>query len=95
MATTSGVRKRSPPAEYLTKGRATGGVSTIQLAPKTSIAGAAVMSPGEDALLVTESGKTTRVTPADVPRQGRDRKGAPLFKLDGSDAISRLVVLLA
>jgi DNA gyrase subunit A len=93
VASNNGFVKRSPLADYPRKGRATGGVATMQLAPKTSLIGAAVLGAGEDALLVTESGRTARITSNDLPVVARDRKGLPGIKLDGSDTLIRLVVL--
>jgi DNA gyrase/topoisomerase IV subunit A len=57
------------------------------------VAGAAVLSPGEDLLLVSQSGRTGRVVEADLPLSGRDRKGSPALKLDAADSIARIVVL--
>src|SRR5205085_420587 len=57
VASDTGFIKRSALADYPRKGRATGGVATMQLLPKTALVGAAVVSAGEDVLLVAESGK--------------------------------------
>jgi DNA gyrase subunit A len=93
VASNTGFVKRSPLAEYPRKGRATGGVATMQLAPSSALIGAAVVSAGEDVLLITDSGRTARVTPEQLPVVARDRKGNPGIKLDGSEVVSRLVVL--
>jgi DNA gyrase/topoisomerase IV subunit A len=55
--------------------------------------GAAVISVGEDALLIAESGRVARLTANDLPLVARDRKGTVGIKLDGPDKLSRLVVL--
>src|SRR5437764_3211465 len=55
VASSNGFIKRSPLGEYPRKGRATGGVATMQLAPKTSLVGAAVLEASEDVLLITQS----------------------------------------
>jgi DNA gyrase subunit A len=93
VASSNGFLKRSLLSEYPRKGRATGGVATMQLSPKTSLVGAAVISSGEDALLISQSGRTARVTPNELPLVARDRKGSPAIKLDAGDELSRLVVL--
>ena len=93
VAGTNGFIKRTPLAEYPRKGRATGGVATMQLAPKTALVGAAVLGPDEDALLIAQSGRTARITPDDLPLVARDRKGSVGLKLDGSDSAIRLVAL--
>jgi DNA gyrase subunit A len=93
VASTNGFVKRSPLPDYPRKGRATGGVTTMQLLPRTSVAGAAVISVGEDALLIAESGRVARMTANDLPLVARDRKGTVGITLDGSDKLGRLVLL--
>jgi DNA gyrase subunit A len=93
VASTTGFLKRSPLGEYPRKGRATGGVATMQLVPRTSLAGAAVVEIGDDVLLVAQSGKTARVV--EPPIVARDRKGVTGMKLEGSDTVTRLLVLPA
>jgi DNA gyrase subunit A len=95
VASSNGFVKRTPLGEYPRKGRATGGVATMQLSPKTALVGTAVLSAGEDALLVAHSGATARITPADLPLVARDRRGTPGLKLDAATSLSRLVVLTA
>src|SRR5579859_5173829 len=73
VASVNGFVKATLMAEYPRKGRATGGVATMQLAPKTALIGAAVVGPAEDALLIAESGRITRVTASDLPLVARDR----------------------
>jgi DNA gyrase subunit A len=93
VASSNGFLKRSLLTDYPRKGRATGGVATMQLSPKTALVAAAVVSAGEDALLVAHNGSTARITPNDLPLVARDRRGTPGIKLDDSNTLSRLVVL--
>jgi len=93
VASSSGFVKRTALAEYPRKGRGTGGVATMQLMPKTSLIGAAVLGESEDALLIAQSGRTARVTTSDLPLVARDRKGVLGIKLDAGDSVARLVVL--
>ncbi|MBV8714492.1 MAG: DNA topoisomerase [Chloroflexi bacterium] len=95
VASSNGFIKRSPLGEYPRKGRATGGVATMQLAPKTSIIGAAVLEASEDALLISQSGRTTRVSGDVLPVVARDRRGSAGLRLDGSDLAVRMVALPA
>jgi DNA gyrase subunit A len=88
-----GMVKRTLLADYPRKGRATAGVATMQLPPKTFVVGAAVLSPGEDVLLISQAGKTGRVIEADLALSGRDRKGSTGLKLDSADTVARIVVL--
>jgi DNA gyrase subunit A len=93
VASSNGLLKRSLLTEYPRKGRATGGVASMQLNPRTAVVAAAVISTGEDALLIAQSGSTARVTPNDVPLVARDRRGSPALKLDDADTLARIVVL--
>ena len=95
VASSNGFVKRSALGEYPRKGRGTGGVATMQLAPRTTLVGAAVLSAGEDVLLIAESGRTARVTAAESPPVARDRKGSPGIKLEAPETLSRLIVLPA
>jgi DNA gyrase/topoisomerase IV subunit A len=65
----------------------------MQLMPKTSLVGAAVLGESEDALLTAQSGRTARVTANDLPLVARDRKGTVGIKLEPGDFVARLVVL--
>jgi DNA gyrase subunit A len=93
VASSSGFIKRTALAEYPRKGRATGGVATMQLLPKSAVIGAAVLGAGEDALLIAHSGRTARVTAGELPLVARDRKGSVGLRLEGSDSLVRMVVL--
>jgi DNA gyrase subunit A len=93
VASSNGFVKRSLLSEYPRKGRATGGVATMQLPPKTPIVGAIVLGASEDALLVAESGRTARLTADGLPLVARDRKGSPGIRLEGSEALARLIAL--
>jgi DNA gyrase subunit A len=93
VASSAGFVKRSPLADYPRKGRATGGVATMQLVPKTALVSAAVLGESEDALLIAQSGRASRVAANDLPLVARDRKGTVGIKLDPGDSVARLVVL--
>ncbi len=88
-----GFAKRTKLAEYPRKGRATGGVATLQLSAGVALAAAAVVSPGEDALLMSQSNRVARVGEAQVPLQARGGKGAAVLKLETGDAVARLLLL--
>jgi DNA gyrase subunit A len=93
VASSNGFVKRSPLSDYPRKGRATGGVATMQLLPHTPLVGAAVIGAGEDMLQVADSGRTARVTANDLPLVARASKGVARIKLEDSDKLSRVVVL--
>jgi DNA gyrase subunit A len=93
VASSNGFVKRSPLGEYPRKGRATGGVATMQLAPRTRLVSAAVLDASEDGLLIAQSGRVGRVSGAGLAVVARDRKGSPGLKLEASDTLSRMVAL--
>jgi DNA gyrase subunit A len=95
VASSNGFVKRSLLGDYPRKGRATGGVATMQLPPKTVLVAAVVISTGEDGVLITQSGRTVRITANELPLVARDRKGSAGIKLDPPDELSRLVVVPA
>ena len=87
VVSSGGLIKRSLLTDYPRKGRATGGVATMQVPPRSTVAGAAVLGDNEDCLLIAESGRTARVTPEQLAVVGRDRKGSTGIKLDASDTV--------
>jgi DNA gyrase subunit A len=93
VASSNGQIKRSPLNDYPRKGRATGGVATMQLPGKASVIRAWVLGPGEDVLLISAAGHTARVVADGLPIVGRDRKGVTGMRLEGDDALARMVVL--
>jgi DNA gyrase subunit A len=93
VASSNGWIKRSALEEYPRKGRATGGVVTMQLVGGASVVGAAVVDPNQDVLLVSASGRTARITTEGLPLVARDRKGSVGMKLEGTDTVVRMVAL--
>jgi DNA gyrase subunit A len=93
VASTNGFVKRTVLGEYPRKGRATGGVATMQLVPKTMVEGAAVLDANEDALLISETGRTARISAPASPLVARDRRGSVGLKLEGTDRLLRLMAL--
>jgi DNA gyrase subunit A len=93
VASSNGLIKRSPVSDYPRKGRATGGVATMQLAGSAVVLAGAVLSANEDVLLISRGGRTARVAPEQLPLVGRDRKGNIGMKLDGNDKVERMVLL--
>jgi hypothetical protein len=65
----------------------------MQLAPQTSLVGAAVLDPNQDALLISASGRTARATPDALAVVARDRRGSPGLKLEDTDTLARMVIL--
>ncbi|MBV9578887.1 MAG: DNA topoisomerase [Chloroflexi bacterium] len=93
VVSSTGFVKRSPLGEYPRKGRATGGVATMQLVGRTPLIGAGVLDANQDVLLIAEGGRTARATGETVPVVARDRKGVVGMKLERSETLARVVVL--
>jgi DNA gyrase subunit A len=93
VANSNGFVKRSLLSEYPRKGRTTGGVATVQLVPKSTLVGAAVLGSDEDALLIAQTGRTVRIAAEGLPLVARDRKGSVGMKLDGADTLVKLLAL--
>lgn len=95
VASSTGLIKRTYVDEYPRKGRATGGVATMQLLGKATVAGAAVLDDDEDALLISSSGRTARITPDRLAARGRATAGVVGLKVDSGETIARVLVLPA
>jgi DNA gyrase subunit A len=93
VAASNGFIKRSSLGDYPRKGRATGGVATMQLMPGTTVVGAFILDASQDILLISASGRFARVTSDTLPVVARDRKGSAGLKLEGADTLVRAVVL--
>jgi DNA gyrase subunit A len=95
VVSSSGLIKRTYVDEYPRKGRATGGVATMQLVGKATIAGAAVLDDDDDLLLISSSGRTARITPDRLPPRGRATAGVVGLRVESGETVSRVVVLSA
>lgn len=81
-ATTNGYGKRTPVEEYPVKGRATMGVISIKTTPRNGqVIGAALVSEGDEIMLITDGGTLVRTPAAGVSATGRNAQGVGLIKL--------------
>jgi len=88
IVTEGGYAKRTPIEEYPTKGRGTLGVRVGKLVEQRgALAGALVVDPQEDVMVITESGKLVQVSAADVRETGRNTMGVIFARPDASDRI--------
>ncbi|HKG55103.1 MAG TPA: DNA gyrase subunit A, partial [Anaerolineales bacterium] len=81
--TSTGFGKQTPLKDYSAKGRATGGISTIdQKALKDigKIVAARVIQPADDLTIITSNGVAIRIKVKDVRQAGRATKGVHLIK---------------
>src|SRR5258706_3317989 len=91
VVTTKGFGKQTSLKEYTAKGRATGGISTIdQKALKEigKIAAARVVQKDDDLTIMTANGVTIRLKEKDVKQSGRATKGVNLIKPQEGDSVA-------
>jgi DNA gyrase subunit A len=96
--TRHGFGKRTPLADYPPKGRATGGVQTIDkkaLEKIGSIASARVVQPGDDLTIISTGGQALRFKVANIPQGGRSSRGARLIDLQAGDTVSTMARISA
>jgi DNA gyrase subunit A len=89
--TTLGYGKQTPLKEYTPKGRATGGIATIdqKALPATGkIASARVVRPGDDLTIISANGITLRLKAKDVKQAGRATRGVHLMRLQSGDTVA-------
>jgi DNA gyrase subunit A len=93
VVTTGGYGKRTPLTEYPPKGRATGGVHTIDTKSLKSIgiiAAARVVQPADEVTIISASGVVLRTRVKDVKRGGRITKSEMLIALEEEDYVASL-----
>ncbi len=94
VVTENGYGKRTKVSEYPRKGRGTMGVLTIRLVEaRGAITGALVVHPGQELMLITESGIVQR-TPADgISQMGRATQGVIVQRLREGDRVSAVALV--
>jgi len=93
IVTANGYGKRTPLSEYAAKGRATGGVQTIDKhsLPKIGhITACRVVQEGDDLSLISANGVVLRTSVAAISRSGRAARGVLLINLQGGDKVASL-----
>ena len=91
VVTTKGFGKQTPLKDYTAKGRATGGVSTIDqkaLKEVGKIAAARVVQMADDLTIMTANGVTLRLKVKAVKQSGRATKGVHLIKPGEGDSVA-------
>jgi len=91
VVTTNGFGKQTPLKDYTAKGRATGGVSTIDqksLEEIGRIAAARVVQKDDDLTIITANGVAIRLKVKDVKQSGRATKGVHLIKPQEGDSVA-------
>ncbi|MBI5962211.1 MAG: DNA gyrase subunit A [Chloroflexi bacterium] len=91
IVTTKGFGKQTPLEDYTAKGRATGGISTINpraIAEVGKIAAARVVQKEDDLTIMTANGVTLRMKVREVKQSGRATKGVHLIKPQEGDGVA-------
>ena len=91
IVTTKGFGKQTPLDEYTAKGRATNGISTINIKAISEvgkIAAARVVQSADDLTIMTANGVTLRMKVKDVKQSGRATKGVHLIKPNEGDGVA-------
>ncbi len=98
VVTTGGLGKQTPLQEYTPKGRATGGISTIdQRALKEigKIAAARVVHKDDDLTIITANGVAIRLKVKAVKKSGRSTRGVHLIKPQDGDYVASVARIAA
>jgi DNA gyrase subunit A len=96
--TSNGFGKQTPLSAYPSKGRATGGVSTIdQRALKDigKIVAARVIQQADDLTIITANGVAIRIKVKDVRQAGRSTRGVHLIKPQPGDSVASVARIAA
>ena len=96
--TSGGFGKQTPLKDYSAKGRATGGISTIdQKALKDigKIVAARVIQKADDLTIMTSNGVAIRIKVKDVRQAGRATKGVHLIKPQPGDSVASVARIAA
>jgi DNA gyrase subunit A len=96
--TSNGYGKQTPLKDYPAKGRATGGVSTIdQKAIKDigKIVAARVIQKADDLTIITSNGVAIRIKVKDVRQAGRSTRGVHLIKPQPGDSVASVARIAA
>src|ERR687888_761955 len=91
IVTENGFGKRTRLSEYPVKGRGGLGVKTVQLTDaKGKLAGARVVRPGYQVMVISTGGTVIRVPVDGIKRAGRATQGVIVMRLKGDERVSAL-----
>jgi DNA gyrase subunit A len=91
VVTEKGYGKQTPLEQYTAKGRATGGISTIDqkaIPVVGKIASARVVQPSDDITIISTNGIILRLKVKHVKEAGRSTRGVRLIKLGVADSVA-------
>jgi len=98
VVTTGGYGKQTPLSAYPAKGRATGGVATIDqkaLDEIGKIVAARIVQKADDLTIITSNGLAIRIKNKDVKQAGRSTKGVHLIKPQPGDSVASVARIAA
>ena len=98
VVTSAGYGKQTPLKEYSAKGRATGGIATIDhkaLKEIGKIVSARVVQKADDLTIITSNGVAIRIKNKDVKQAGRATKGVHLIKPQEGDYVASVARIAA
>jgi DNA gyrase subunit A len=91
VVTDHGYGKRTRVEDYRAKGRGIQGVKTIDYeAERGRLAGALMVRPGYEVMLITQGGTVNRQAVEGISRMGRSTKGVRVIRLRGGDRVSAI-----
>lgn len=93
VVTDEGYGKRTPLKDYSARGRATGGIATIDqksLAKIGKIASARVVQPADDVTVISTNGIVLRLKVKDIKEAGRATRGVRLMKPQPGDSVAAI-----
>jgi DNA gyrase subunit A len=96
VVTMNGYGKRTPLSEYVTKGRATLGVKTIDTKAIKAIgriASARVVKKKDDLTIISANGVVLRTNIGDIKRAGRATRGVRVINLGKGDSVASVAVI--
>jgi DNA gyrase subunit A len=98
VVTSGGFGKQTPLKEYSAKGRATGGIATIDhkaIKEIGKIVSARVVQKADDLTIITSNGVAIRIKNKDVKQAGRATKGVHLIKPQEGDYVASVARIAA
>lgn len=98
VVTSTGYGKQTPLSAYPAKGRATGGITTIDikaLGEIGKIVSARVVQKADDLTIITSNGVAIRIKNKDVKQAGRSTKGVHLIKPQPGDSVASVARIAA
>jgi DNA gyrase subunit A len=90
--TERGYGKRTQESEYPQQGRAGMGVITIKTTERNGrVAGAILVKPGDQAMVITDGGTLIRIPTDEVSEIGRNTQGVRIINVEGSESVISVV----